>query len=118
MKTAVFPILVLLVLPALAAVPPSEPRAADGRPNEAAAQEPAKPEESRWQAYFRHIAAAYTITAGGQPTRRLALHKQPIMKWSQPVRGGDDGAYCGSIVEYLREPPAVQTRDGTGKENG
>ena len=92
MKTSGLPILVLLVSRALAADGQREACAADGRQVETASHEPVEPEEPSWQAYFRRVAAAYTITAGGAQTRPATLRKQPIMKWSQPVRGGDDGA--------------------------
>jgi hypothetical protein len=52
------------------------------------------PTESRqptWQAYFRHLAAEYrmSVAAGA---RELSLVKEPVLKWTQPVRGGQDGA--------------------------
>jgi hypothetical protein len=46
---------------------------------------------SPWQAYFRQIAGEYRITAGNED-RPLTLVGEPLLKWSQPVRGGDDGA--------------------------
>jgi hypothetical protein len=92
MKTSGLPILVLLVSRALAADGQCEACAADGRQVETASHEPVEPEEPGWQTYFRRVAAEYTITIGGTQTRPAMLRQQPIMKWSQPVRGGDDGA--------------------------
>ncbi len=50
-----------------------------------------EPELTPWQAYFRRSAADYRLEVG--QSRELAeLRKEPVLKWSQPVRGGDDGA--------------------------
>jgi hypothetical protein len=58
----------------------------------AIAQEPAKEAvTSPWQAYFRSLAGEYEMVAG-EDRRELALVKEPVLKWSQPVRGGQDGA--------------------------
>jgi len=68
------------------------------------ADDPPAAEASRWQSYFRQIASEYAMTTGGEKPRELKLLDQPIMKWSQPVRGGDDG----SIFLWLDEKrPAV-----------
>jgi len=46
-----------------------------------------------WSSYFHRIATGYhlEVPEGGGRTQ-LQLHPTPIAKWSQPVRGGDDGA--------------------------
>jgi hypothetical protein len=54
------------------------------------AEEPAP--LSPWQAYFRRMASHYDMRLQSDPPRALRALDQPIMKWSQPVRGGDDGA--------------------------
>jgi hypothetical protein len=46
---------------------------------------------SHWQDYFRHLAGEYRMTAG-ENDEQLTLLDKPVLKWSQPVRGGDDGA--------------------------
>jgi hypothetical protein len=54
------------------------------------ADEPA-PEPFPWQTYFRRLAHEYRLTAGEKP-EELKLVATPVLKWSQPVRGGQDGA--------------------------
>jgi hypothetical protein len=49
------------------------------------------PAVSPWQTYFRRLAGEYRMTAGEDRTK-LDLRPEPLLKWSQPVRGGDDGA--------------------------
>jgi hypothetical protein len=44
-----------------------------------------------WQAYFRRCAADYRLEVGDKESV-AELRKEPVLKWSQPVRGGDDGA--------------------------
>lgn len=55
-----------------------------------AAADPA-PESSTWQTYFRRLAGEYRLTAGDK-SEELKLVTNPVLKWSQPVRGGQDGA--------------------------
>jgi len=55
-----------------------------------AADEPGS-ESSPWQTYFRRLAHEYRLTAGEKP-EELKLVATPVLKWSQPVRGGQDGA--------------------------
>ena len=55
-----------------------------------AADEPT-PESSPWQTYFRRLAGEYRLAAGEKP-EELKLVATPVLKWSQPVRGGQDGA--------------------------
>jgi hypothetical protein len=87
----------------------------------ALADEPAKT-ESAWQKLFRQHAADYRFTFADE--RKVDVTTEPIMFWSQPVRGGDDGlggkqvwqvekakfddshtAYFCGTVERHREPP-------------
>ncbi len=49
-------------------------------------------EETGWQKVFREMAAGYEIVPEGGPPRKFPLKPAPIFRWSQPVRGGDDGA--------------------------
>jgi hypothetical protein len=45
---------------------------------------------SLWQAYFRRVAGEYRLSAGD--ARELKLLASPVLKWSQPVRGGQEGS--------------------------
>lgn len=47
---------------------------------------------SGWQRLFRKHAAAYKIVIDGDKTSEVKLITEPILQWSQPVRGGADGA--------------------------
>ena len=47
--------------------------------------------KSTWQNYFRRVAGEYRMTAG-ETDEPLTLLEKPVLKWSQPVRGGEDGA--------------------------
>jgi hypothetical protein len=60
-----------------------------------------------WQPYFRELAASYRIVAESAPDEPLKLHEPPVLRWSQPVRGGDDGA----LYVWLKdgEPAVVGT---------
>ena len=49
-------------------------------------------DESGWQKVFREMAEDYDIAAEGDTHRKFALRSAPVLRWSQPVRGGDDGA--------------------------
>jgi hypothetical protein len=68
------------------------------------AEEPAAVD---WQPYFRHLARSYRIAADSQPENPFVLHEPPVLRWSQPVRGGDDGA----VYVWLQdgEPAAIGT---------
>lgn len=62
------------------------------------------PPRADWQPYFRGLAQSYRITTDAEPDRPLELHEPPVLRWSQPVRGGDDGA----LYVWLRDGrPAV-----------
>lgn len=53
-----------------------------------------KPSEklSGWQRLFRQQAAGYNVVVDGDDQREAKLVSEPVLQWSQPVRGGDDGA--------------------------
>ena len=60
-----------------------------------ATQETPKADEtdkSGWQAFFRGMAGEYDIRLKSAADEKLELSPKPILRWSQPVRGGDDGA--------------------------
>jgi hypothetical protein len=65
------------------------------------------PTESQWQNYFRTLVGEYRMSVGktGQP---LTLVEKPVLKWSQPVRGGQDGAVY-LWVDEGRRPAAIGT---------
>lgn len=48
--------------------------------------------EEGWQPIFQKMAEDYSIQSLDSSGRTFQLRKTPIMRWSQPVRGGDDGA--------------------------
>ncbi len=48
--------------------------------------------EKGWQPVFQRMAEEYVIQSTDEPPRSFELCKSPILRWSQPVRGGDDGA--------------------------
>lgn len=52
--------------------------------------EPGK-KESPWQKLFRQHAADYRFTFNDDEERKVDVSREPILFWSQPVRGGDDG---------------------------
>src|SRR5258708_5428275 len=53
-----------------------------------------KPPEkmSGWQRLFRKQAAEYKIVVDGDSRADVHLVTEPVLQWSQPVRGGADGA--------------------------
>ena len=57
------------------------------------------PPPTDWQPYFRDLARSYRITPNATPDEPLVLHEPPVLRWSQPVRGGDDGA----LYVWLRD---------------
>jgi hypothetical protein len=69
------------------------------------ADDPAAAEASRWQAHFHQIASEYVMTTAGEKPRELTWLDRPIMKWTQPVRGGEHG----SIFLWLdgKRPAAI-----------
>jgi hypothetical protein len=54
------------------------------------ADDPPKSAESLWQKLFRQQAADYHFTLADEE-QKVVVSKEPILFWSQPVRGGDDG---------------------------
>ena len=61
----------------------------------AAGQQAEKKKEegpSSWLPILRQQAADYEITPKGESKARPKLLPDPILRWTQPVRGGDDGA--------------------------
>jgi hypothetical protein len=63
-----------------------------------------KDDDSGWQKVFRAMAADYEIGSDEEPSRKFSLRTTPVLRWSQPVRGGDDGAV---YVWLDRGRPAV-----------
>jgi hypothetical protein len=47
---------------------------------------------SGWQRLFRQHAAAYKVAVEGDGGSEAKLVPEPVLQWSQPVRGGADGA--------------------------
>lgn len=47
---------------------------------------------SGWQPVFKSMAEDYRITPADQPDLEFELRLPPVFRWTQPVRGGDDGA--------------------------
>ena len=47
---------------------------------------------SGWQPVFKNMAEDYRISPADEPDRQFPLHLPPVFRWTQPVRGGDDGA--------------------------
>src|SRR3954470_124591 len=51
------------------------------------------PEKLRgWQRLFQEQAREYSFSLGGKAGPPVALVSEPVLQWSQPVRGGEDGA--------------------------
>ena len=67
----------------------------------------AQDDREDWQPYFRELAASYDIVPESATDEPLKLHEPPVLRWSQPVRGGDDGA----LYVWLKdgEPAVVGT---------
>ena len=45
-----------------------------------------------WQPIFKSMAEDYRITPAHETDRQFKLQLPPVFRWTQPVRGGDDGA--------------------------
>lgn len=60
-----------------------------------------------WQPYFRDLARSYRIAPDATPDELFTLHEPPVLRWNQPVRGGDDGA----VFVWLQDgrPAAIGT---------
>lgn len=66
---------------------------ANGQPP--ASQQTPKADEtdkSGWQAFFKGMAEEYDIRLRSAADEKLKVLPKPILRWAQPVRGGDDGA--------------------------
>src|SRR5438034_8532507 len=51
------------------------------------------PEKLRgWQKLFQEHAREYSFSVGRQSKPPVELVSEPVLQWSQPVRGGQDGA--------------------------
>ena len=90
--------------PARGQEPPAVPAAKDARP--------------KWAPVFQKHAAGYIIRAGagaGDQAEARML-PEPLLRWSQPVRGGDDGA----LYLWVREgrPVAVMSLFTYKERNG
>lgn len=48
--------------------------------------------EEGWQPIFQKMAEDYVIRTTDASPRTFDLREAPVLRWSQPVRGGDDGA--------------------------
>jgi hypothetical protein len=56
------------------------------------AEETLKTTASVWQKLFRQQAADYRFTFADDEQRAVKLAPEPVLYWSQPVRGGNEGA--------------------------
>src|SRR5262249_45282682 len=50
-----------------------------------------EPTESAWQKLFREQATGYRVVLEGEKDP-AKVSRDPVLHWTQPVRGGDDGA--------------------------
>lgn len=94
-----FATLCLALVMTLASVPLWAQSAQEGAP--AAVNDDATAAISPWQAYVRRVAGEYELTAAG---REVQLLPEPLLKWSQPIRGGESGAL---FLWIERQRPAV-----------
>ena len=67
-------------------------------------QQPDAPAKEGWQPIFQKMADEYVIKSSGADQQVFELRPAPILRWSQPVRGGDDGA---TFAWFDRGRPAV-----------
>src|SRR6476661_5762342 len=58
----------------------------------AVAEDPPAEKLSGWQKLFRRHAAEYKFAVEGDEKAEVKLTPDPILHWSQPVRGGAEGA--------------------------
>jgi hypothetical protein len=63
--------------------------------------------ESGWQKLFRAHAAGYKVVIEGSEKAEVKLFADPILHWSQPVRGGSDGSVYLWVLEG--RPVAIGT---------
>jgi hypothetical protein len=60
----------------------------------------AKAQKKKWEAFYRTEAASYTILLNGDPAKPLKLRPEPVLLWSNPVRGGDTN---GSVFVWTHD---------------
>src|SRR5579859_2551352 len=70
----------------------SAARSEPAPPKATGEREPAGADEAGWQKLFREMAEDYDMASVDKPSRKFLLQSAPVLRWSQPVRGGDDGA--------------------------
>ena len=66
-----------------------------------------KPKESAWQKLFREHATGYKLVIEGNEKSEVKLLADPILHWSQPVRGGAEGSVFLWVLEG--RPVAIGT---------
>src|SRR5215471_10815742 len=49
----------------------------------------AKVQQKKWNDFYAQQAASYEITMGNDHTKKLELKAEPVLFWSNPVRGGE-----------------------------
>src|SRR3954453_510593 len=54
------------------------------------------PTKAKWLPLLQKQAREYQITAEGSEGKKTSatMLRDPLMRWTQPVRGGDDGVLC------------------------
>jgi len=67
-------------------------RAEDPPKSAQPAKAPSGIKNSLWQPIFKQMAEDYRISPADAPERLFKLQSKPVFRWTQPVRGGDDGA--------------------------
>ena len=50
------------------------------------------PPETGWHKHFQAVAEEYVVETSGAKPVACKLKPPPVLRWNQPVRGGDDGA--------------------------
>ncbi len=64
---------------------------------------PAKAVRGKWFPLFQRHAAEYVVRLGPDAKFEARMLPEPVLRWSQPVRGGDDGA----LYLWVREGKPV-----------
>jgi hypothetical protein len=90
----------------------------------AAADEPRTDQESPWKRLFNRQAAEWTIGPAARADETYRLVEQPLLQWSQPVRGGQEGLVRlwtdrdgrPAVVATLFVWPAADGRQGVAHE--
>jgi hypothetical protein len=60
-----------------------------GQAPDTADAEFAKTQQKKWETFYRTEAASYSILLNGDEAKPLNLRPEPVLLWSNPVRGGD-----------------------------